>query len=191
MAQTDLGIANLALTDLGQSMLATENDNSKAGRLYRGSYEQTVQEILRAHPWRCARRQAILAPDPDPDTVPPFGFAFALVLPAQFLKVVKFSQNIDKFEVVGTHLQCDDDAPELTYIARVPTGEFDPLLVASIAARLAWRWCIPLTDNAIAATNYQKTFTEIFADAKFADALDGAQEEPPMGTWAQARISEF
>lgn len=187
--QTDLGIANLALIDLGQPLLATEQDDSKAGRIYRASFQQTVKEILRSHPWRCARKQVQLACDPA--AKPPFGFGFACPLPGDFVKVVKFNQHIDKFEVIGRWLQCDDEAPQLTYIARKPTAEFDDLLVASIAGRLAWRWCLPITDNATAVEAYKKTFSEIFSDAKFADALDGAQEEPPIGTWAQARISEF
>jgi hypothetical protein len=187
--QTDLEIANLALLDLGQPLLATEQDDSKAGRIFRASFEITVREILRTHPWRCCRMQAILVPDPD--AKPPFGFAHSHVLPYDFVKVVKFQQNIDKFEVIGRHLQCDSEAPYLTYVARKPTAYFDDLLVSSIACRCAWRWCLPLTDNATAVEAYKKTFSEIFADAKFADALDGAQEEPPIGTWAQARISEF
>lgn len=187
--QTDLEIANLALLDLGQPLLATEQDDSKAGRIFRASFEITVREILRTHPWRCCRAQTILVPDPD--NKPPFGFAHSHVLPYDFVKVVKFQQHIDKFEVVGRHLQCDSEAPYLTYVARKATPYFDDLLVSSIGARCAWRWCLPLTDNATAVEAYKKTFSEIFADAKFADALDGAQEEPPIGTWAQARISEF
>jgi hypothetical protein len=30
----------------------------------------------------------------------------------------------------------------------------------------------------------------VLADAKFADAIDGAPEDPPLGTWAEARLSE-
>jgi len=185
--QSDLGIANLAMIDLGQPALVTGNEDSKAGRIYRAQFEQTVKEILRSHPWRCARRRVILTPDASHQ--PPFGFAYAAPLPADFVKVIKFNNNIDKFKVTGPYLESDDDGPELTYVARVPTAEFDALLVSSIAARLAWRWCMPLTDSANAAKEYRQAFSDIFADAKFADALDGAPEEPPIGTWAVARMT--
>jgi hypothetical protein len=65
--------------------------------------------------------------------------------------VVKVNDHLDKYEVVGAHLHIDDDAPELTYTARVSTALFDPGLVTAIAARLAWRLCYALTDNANAA----------------------------------------
>jgi len=37
---------------------------------------------------------------------------------------------------------------------------------------------------------YQEQFKEIAADAKYADATDGAPEDPPLSNWLQARISE-
>lgn len=188
MAQTDLGIANLAFLDMGQPALVTGAEESKAGRLYRATFEPTVLEILRAHPWRCAQREAILTVDALVDT--PFDFDYACTLPNDFVKVVKVNDHIIKFKVIGQHLCVDDNAPRLTYIARVPTGEFDPLLVSVIAARLSWRWCIHMTDSATQAKSLQETFQKIFADAKFSDALDGAPEDPPMGTWAEARLSE-
>lgn len=188
MGETDLGIANLALIDLGQPALATGQEASVAGRLFRASFEPTVKEVLRLHPWRCCRAQIKLTQDPD--AIPPFGFAFSHRLPSDFVKVIKFEDNIEKFEIVGDHLQCDFDTPELTYVARKPTAQFDSLLVSTIAARLSWRWCKALTESANAAKEYKDVFATIIAEAKFADALDGAPEEQPMGTWASARLSE-
>ena len=188
--QTDLGIANLALIDLGQPVLGDGLEQSKAGRLYRASYEPTVREILRAHPWRCARREATLTVDTSPGVGTPFNFDNFCALPSGFVKVVRVNDQIDKFEVIGKWLAVDDDAPKLTYIKRVPTAEFDDLLVSTIAARLSWRWCMAITNSTTQTQQAQKSFMEIFADAKFADAMDGAPEEMPLGTWAQARLSE-
>jgi hypothetical protein len=187
---TDLGIANLALIDLGQPVLVTGLEDSKAGRLFRSSFEPTVREILRAHPWRCARREATLTVDASPGVGTPFNFDNFCALPAGFVRVVRVNDQIDKFEVVGKWLAVNDDAPELTYIKRVETSEFDDLLTSTIAARLTWRWCMAITNSITQTQQAQKDFLSIFADAKFADALDGAPEEPPMGTWAQARLSE-
>jgi hypothetical protein len=184
---TDLGIANLALIELGQPPLAVADNTSKAGRLILTSYEPRLKMILRSHPWRCARRQIVLSADPD--ATPPFGFSVACQLPEGFLKVVKFNNHIDKFEIVGNHLQCDDDAPELTYIARVPTNQFDDGLVMTTAAYLAMCWCIAITDSGNKVDGYRKLYDATLADAKFSDALDGAPEEPPIGTWAEARLS--
>lgn len=185
---TDVEIANLALIDLGQPAISGFTDEGKAARLLRAVYEPTVKEVLRNHPWRCARVQVVLTEDPG--ATPAFGFDNACALPADFIRVVRVNDHIDKFEVIGDHLHVDDDAPELTYTARVSESQFDAGLVNVIAARLAWRLCIALTDNATAAQGLQKVYESVLADAKFADALDGAPEDEPIGTWAQARLSE-
>jgi hypothetical protein len=193
---TDLGIANLALIDLGQPTLAVADSTSKAGRLFLTSYEPTVLEMLRSHPWRCCRAQAQLASDPT--AVPLFGYALAFRLPANFVRTVyvegtndgDVSNNIEPFARHGQYIHCNIEGFRFTYIARKPTDEFDPGLVATIAARLAWRWCKPFTDSANDVKMYQQAFAEISADAKFADAMDGSPDIMPLSTWEQARLSD-
>lgn len=185
---TDVEIANLALIDLGQPAITDFDEDSKAARFLRVVYEPTVKAMLRGHPWRCARKLQVLADDPD--ATPAFGYSNACTLPPDFIKVVRVNDHLDKFEIIGTHLHVDDDAPELTYTARVSEAQFDAGLVSSISAALTARLCIPLTDNATAAQEYQKNAASVLADAKFADALDGAPEDQPIGTWAEARLSE-
>jgi len=193
---TDLGIANLALIDLGQPTLAVADSSSKAGRLFLTSYEPTVLEILRSHPWRCCRAQANLASDPT--AIPLFGYALAFRLPPDFVRTVyvegtnngDVSNNIEPLARHGLHMHCNIEAFRFTYIARKPTYEFDPGLVATIAARLAWRWCKPLTDSANDVKMYMQAYEQIAADAKFADAMDGSPDLQPLSSWEQARLSD-
>jgi len=193
---TDLGIANLALIDLGQPTLAVADRTSKPGRLFLTSYEPTVLEILRSHPWRCCRTQA--QPASDPTAKPLFGYALAFRLPPDFVRTVyvegsnngDVSNNIEPFARHGQHMHCDIEAFRFTYIARKPTYEFDPGLVATIAARLAWRWCKPLTDSANDVKMYMQAYEQIAADAKFADAMDGSPDLQPLSSWEQARLSD-
>ena len=185
---TDVGIANLALVDIGEPTIASFEAEGKAARIMRAVYEPTVLEVLRGHPWRCCRKQVVLAADPD--AVPTFGWDAAFPLPSDFVKVIKVNDHIDKFERVGRHLFVNDTAPQLTYTARVPSVYFDPLLVSVVAARLAARVCMTMTDNATAAKGYNEAYAAISGEAKLADAMDGAPEDMPIGTWAQARLSE-
>jgi hypothetical protein len=173
---------------LGQPALATGLEQSPVGRLYRGTFERIVLGVLRSHPWRCCRREAVLTVDAAAGT--PFNFDNFCALPEGFVRVVRVNDQIDKFEVIGKWIAVDDDAPELTYIKRVPTGEFDDGLVMTIAARCAASWCLSITESTTRAEALRKEFESVFADAKFADALDGAPEDEPIGTWAEARLSE-
>ena len=196
MPETDLGIANLALTDLGQPLLAVADSTSKAGRLFLATYEPTVLEVLRDHPWRCCRKQAIMASDPAHK--PLFGYGLAFRKPDDFVRIVyvdgtnngDLSNNIMPFAVHGDFIHYDREGFMLTYTARVPTAQFDAGLVSTIAARLAWRWCKPFTDSVSELQAYMKTYSEIAASAKYADALDGSPDIPPMSSWEQARLSD-
>ena len=194
MPMTDLGIANLALIDLGQPALATADSTSKAGRLFLTSYEPTVEEILRTHPWRCCRAQALLASDPS--AKPLFGYGLACRLPPRFIKVVYFdgintpAGNVEMFARHGQFIHTDIEAARLTYIERKDADEFDPGLVSTIAARLAWRWCKPFTDSSTDVQMYMKAYEAISADAKFADALDASPDIMPLSSWEQARLSD-
>jgi hypothetical protein len=194
MPMTDLGIANLALTDLGQPLLATADSTSKAGRLFLQTYEPTVLEVLRDHPWRCCRAQALMSSDPA--AKPLFGYGLAFRLPPKFVKIVyveggnRHEGNVEQFARHGDYLHCDVEGLRLTYVERKEAHEFDPGLVSTIAARLAWRWCRPFTDSANDVQAYQKIYTEVSASAKFNDALDGSPDIMPISTWEQARLSD-
>lgn len=196
MPQTDLGIANLAFIDLGQPPLAVADNSSKAGRLFLASYEPTVLEVLRDHPWRCCRRQAVMASDPS--AKPLFGYGLAFRKPNDFVRTVyvegsnngDLSNNIEPFAVHGDHIFCDIDGFRFTYVARVETAKFDPGLVSTIAARLAWRWCKPFTDSSNEVQTFAKQYADIAASAKYADALDGSPDLQPMSSWEQARLSD-
>ncbi len=185
---TDVAIGNLALIECGEPLIASLNDDNKPARLLRASFEPTVLEILRHHPWRCCRTKVILAPDPL--AAPAFGFDYACALPADFCGTYMVGNRIDKYEIVGKHLFTDDNAPEFTYTARKATSYFDHMLVTAISARLAWRICIALTDSATRRKEIREAAVMSIADAKFADSMDGAPEDAPMGRWAQARLAE-
>lgn len=196
MPLTDLGVANLALIDLGQPTLAVADNTSKAGRLFLTSFEPTVLEILRDHPWRCCRAQAIMASDPM--ATPLFGYPLAFRLPTNFVRTVYIDGNNDgtadgnikPFARHGKYMHYDVEGFRLTYIERKDTDEFDPGLVSTIAARLAWRWCKPFTDSANDVKLYMQAYTQISGDAKFADAADGSPDLWPMSSWEQARLSD-
>ena len=194
-AMTDLGIANLAFLDLGQPALASADNTSKAGRLYLSTYEPTVREVLRDHPWRCCRKQAIMASDPT--ATPLYGYPLAFRVPADFVRNVYVqgdnqggSGNIEPFARHGKWIYCAIEGFLFTYIARMPTEYFDDGLVSTIAARLAWRWCKPMTDSANDIKAFMQTYTELSATAKLADAMDGSPDLWPLSSWEQARLSD-
>jgi hypothetical protein len=180
-------IVNLALVELGEPPITSlATDTSKPAKVMRAIYETAVKSVLRAHPWRCAQKRTRLASDPTVDTTE-IEFSFACLLPGDFVSMVLVNDPLTHFKRAGRHLLCDDNAPWVIYIARVPEEEFDPGLVMCIAAQLAALSCFAITDNASLRENLEKVYLSRLADARRADALDGVADEPQPGELELAR----
>ena len=58
---TDIDICNLALSHFGARSIDGFNDGSEGGRLCGVFYEQTLDEVLRAHAWNFAIKRTTLS----------------------------------------------------------------------------------------------------------------------------------
>lgn len=183
---TDVDICNLALLDLGQPAIAAIGENSKAGRAFAVGYEPTLQELLRDHPWNFARKRTVLAPD---ETPPAFDWDNRFKLPAKCLRVLEVNNALTKYKIEGRYLLVNDTAPEIIYIERVDESEFDPLFASAVAAVLAARLCIYITDNATASQQLYAIAKDKLDAAKGTNALEVPPDDPPLSTWEQARYA--
>jgi hypothetical protein len=121
-------ICNIGLIEgLGQDPITSFDDQTKPAILCKQLYDTKRREVLRAFPWNFAKRFAQLAADM---TVPPFHYANAFPLPADYITMFNLPDNdLAQWEVVGHSLYTDEGAPLNTiYISdfKDPT-RFDPL----------------------------------------------------------------
>jgi hypothetical protein len=187
MTETSTSIVNLALVELGNGPIPDFHAPDKAARIARVVYEPTVRDMLREHPWRFARRTALLTPDPAYGD-PLLSFAFAHRLPEDFISIVYLDDRQTAFARHRMHLLVDNEAPELTYIARVPESDFDPAFVSALVYRLAGRMCKAITDSDGQREVLMRNYAGKLQDAKAADAMDGSPEERLMGNLEQVRL---
>ena len=183
---TDVDICNLALLDLGQPSISSIGDDTKAGRAFSVAYEPTLQELLRDHPWNFARKRIVLAPD---SAAPAFGWDNRFKLPSKCVRVLEVNDALTKYKVEGRYLLVNDTAPEVIYVERVDESEFDPLFASALAAVLAARLCIHITDNATAAQQLLAVAKDKLDAAKGTNALEVPPDDPPLSTWEQARYA--
>jgi hypothetical protein len=89
-----VGICNLGLVNgLGQDPISALSDNRKAAIHCNISYDPVRRAVLRAHPWDFAttRRQISASATP-----PPFGYANAYQLPADFIRIVAVGDDTNQ-----------------------------------------------------------------------------------------------
>ena len=196
MAASEVDIWNIALTRLGQTPVQAPDQDGKAATLCRRLYPSARDAVLRAYPWNCASRRALLGAS---TVVPPFGFARYFDLPQgpddetpKCLRVLGIDGDIEgniKWKVEGGRIATDETGPlPVLYIGRIvdPTL-FDPLVDDAIAMRMALGLCVPLTQNASHLEGLRQEYKEVLIEARRVDAQEGSPDAIVADLWLNSR----
>jgi hypothetical protein len=195
---SDVEIANLALSQLGDLPILNFTDNNKRARELNRIYEPTRDSEIRAHIWNFAVRRIRL---PALSTAPPFGFDFAYELPADYLRVIQAGDwppgmrmgwwwlDGSEYRIEGRTIVTDYSAPlSLRYLARVtdPT-QFDACFVTSFACELAIKLCETLTQSTSKKQEAKDDKKRAISDAIRSNAIELPPEMLPPNSWEMSR----
>lgn len=172
---TGTDLANAALSYLGEMRISNIDDpDSQPARTCKQFLADTIDEILRTHPWSCAIRLATLTEiTADPD----WGFERAFQLPSDMLRLLQvngqpFGPSQQYYDIQGKLLLTNWDEAKIRFVQRIDVPEFDPLLAKAIALQLAVKICIPLSLNMTNMQLCSQQFTVAIQDAKRANAIE-------------------
>jgi len=149
MATTQATICNLALAKISAKRIVSINDETNEARWCRVHYEQTRDEVLRAHPWNFASDRATLS---EVLPVPAFGWAHKFALPSDFLRLLQLNdvaddEGVKSYEIEkGGLLLTDEEIAQIRYTARVTDeSKYDPLFIEAFSTKLASEIARPIT----------------------------------------------
>ncbi|WP_137972000.1 hypothetical protein [Pseudomonas sp. F(2018)] len=175
---TAVSICSNALLMLGAQTINSFNDaaNLDRAKLCANLYPTVRNDLLRSHPWNCAIKRMLLAPDSTP---PAFGYSQQFQLPTDCLRVLEVTaggQQID-YLLEGRQIQADTTSLELRYVfLNTDENSWDESLVNLATLAMAARIAYAVTQSA----SMEQTRTQEFQMAlRVAKAVDG-QEEPPQ-----------
>jgi len=184
---SDVEICSNALLLLGakpiSSLTAPSEGNADRVTLAANLWPQVRDDLLRAHPWNCAVKRRVLAPDA---TAPEFDFSARFLLPEDWLRTLQVGENgvpLD-FRHEGRYLLADTDALPLVYVfLNADCSSWDTALVKVAIDRMAAAMAYAITQSSSLADSWMQRAELSFKRAK---AQDG-QDEPPetFGTWRQ------
>lgn len=175
---TGVSICSNALLMLGSQPINDFADqlNLDRAKLCANLYPSTRDHMLRLHPWNCAVKRVVLAPDAIP---PSFGYSQQFQLPADFLRVLEVGEaglQID-YLVEGQTIQADAIVLELRYIFRNEIeNTWDAALIELVTLAMAAALAYPVTQSAAMRDSIRQ---ELEMAKKVARAVDG-QEDPPQ-----------
>lgn len=177
-------IANIALINLGETPIASLNDDVKAARLAARRYGPVRDAVLRAHPWNCAMARAELAAA---EPAPAWGPSRSYPLPTDCVRVLRLQDHAASFRIEGRRL-LTDGAPRILYVRAVTDPNlFDPLLVEAIGARLAADLAHPITQSTTLVQVMWDLYRQKLQEARGVDGQEGSPEALIADVWLAAR----
>lgn len=188
---TKIGIINDALQQLGQSSIASLNENSRGAKAMLRAYDFAVLSELGAHNWKFAIKRANIAADA---TAPIFGKARYFPLPGDYLRLCPNEttyNNPDRrdWEVEGLNIVSDDESPlPIRYISSAtPESSFHILFAKSLSCILAEATCEEITNSNTKIQTIQARYMEAIKRARKTNAIEGPPVKQPTCSWISER----
>lgn len=175
MAVNAVSICSNALLQLGDNPINSLTDSNDRARLCANLYPQIRDRMLRAHPWNCAIKRVVLAPDA---TAPAFDWQAQFLLPSDWLKTLQIGDKYQQLSYVseGRYILANADALPLRYVFRNDVeGTWDSLLQDAMTLAMCVALAYPITES---TTLRESFFQQLQAALKEARAVDG-QDDPP------------
>lgn len=170
-----VSICSNALLMLGADPLNSLSDTSDHAVMCLNLYPAARDVVLRSHPWNCAIKRVVLAPNA---TAPLFDYAYSFNLPADWLRTLSVGDSSYATDYVseGRQLLSDESSLPLRYVFRnEDENTWHAGLVEAVTMAMAERLAYPITSSASMQQTMMQKLQEVLKRAR---AEDG-QEDPP------------
>lgn len=186
---SSISICSNALVLLGADTISSFSDGTDRANALANLYPFSREEVLRAHPWNCATRRAILPPMSTP---PLFDFQYAFQLPGDWLRTIQVGK-LDcpiEYTIEGKQILCDVSALPFVYVWRNETeSSWDASLVSVMTYYMKAAMAYWVTQSSTQAQTAAQEFLTVLKQAK---SINGQDEGPQtLGDFPllQARVS--
>lgn len=173
---TAVSICSNALLMLGAQTINDLDEDLPRAQLAANLYESARDDMLRAHPWNCAIKRVLLAPNV---VAPAFGYQFQFNLPGDYLRVLSVTSGraVVDYLVEGQMILSDCASLELRYVFRNDVeATWDSALVDIMTLAMVARMAYAITSSTSEAQARQQALEYALRKAR---AVDG-QEDPPQ-----------
>ena len=172
MSNSNVSIANIALTYLSSSRIIDLSQNDENARKINAIFSPTRESMLSEHNWNFARTQATLSLLSDAPTVEDYAYAYQI--PTDCLRVMRLDEDSD-FIVVSDKIYSNASPCVIEYIKNETNpARFSPGFVRALAYRLAADIAYGVTQNATLATAMEAKAVTALKEAKWSDGQEGS-----------------
>lgn len=177
-ANSPTEICNLALSWVaGNRLTSLDDDESTEAILCRANYDMSRRALLEEREWTFAIRRTQLS---RLNSEPPFGYMYWYQLPSDCLNVMDVldanGQDV-QHRVEDNKILCNDAELYIRYKFDLNnTTRWTNLFTHALAAHVAFKIAIPLTENRSLMADMLQLFEAYLEKAVSTDALQGSRE---------------
>lgn len=143
-----VNIVNQALMELGVDSITTINDETMQASLANRVYDGIVDRVIAHGYFPSTIKRSSLA---QLTTTPSFGYSYEYQLPSDCLRVVSVNEcsiGDVEYKIENNKLLTDESSIKIRYVARLENeSEMDPFLKEVLIYTLAFKMCMPLTQD--------------------------------------------
>ena len=182
---TDVTICNEALTAIGEKVIVTLSDNSKAARLCTLKYANKRDYLLRKYIWNFATKRATLTPATG---TPEYEYSTHFDLPDDCILLRELYPNTIKYSIEDNKILCDESTLCIKYTYRVTdTDKMDASFIETLSALLARELSIPLADNTNLSSQMDELYEVKLSEARFLGSIEKDVESIEANDWINSR----
>ena len=200
MAASNVAIANLALTKLGDLRILNLTDNTKPAREVNAVFDMARDYLQRRFSWRYCIKRANLAAD---SGTPLWDWSYQYQIPTDCLRILQVGQwypspdlsdlistGGQEYVLEGKYILSNQAGPlKLRYLSRVTDPvQFDTAFDMAFSAYLAYLVAEPLTASAEQKQMAYNDYRNAIKDAVIANAIENPPESLADQTWILARL---
>jgi len=173
MATSPVSISSNALLLLGQRPVTSFDEASDSAQLAANLWDDVRDSTLRMHPWNCATKRVVLAPQ---SVAPAYEWPYAFTLPGDWLRTLSIGEEGEhpNFVMEDGAILYDEAVLKLRYVYRLEdVARWDSLLIAAQTAAMAVAMAYPVTKSASMVDAMQQRFAAVLQQAR---AINGQED---------------
>jgi len=181
------GIANLALSNLGEARIQSLSENSSRARACSARINEVIETVLRMNVWNSALERKLLTQI----DAPIFGWNYTYQLPADCIKVVEV-EPVSRFQVEKKNILSNETSLYLLYVATpTDTNNLDSLLAEAIAMKLAVEIAESLTSKEGLKKEMAQKYFMALQEARSANSRDKTPEHRERSSYLDAKKGRY
>lgn len=188
MAASEEDICNSALLRIGAASISSLSDETPEAVACNAQFPKVKKELLRAHPWKFAKKREVLEPDEDP---PEWGWSARYEVPASSVRILEMQGQENGYAWTvedGFLLNNVGGDIGVVYIdGDTVVTKFDSAFDEAFAAELAYVLSFSMVQSVSFREELRKEAVKKLQEARSFNGQEGAGDRVYSDSWLNSR----